>query len=265
MWSYSGGMRPTRVLPVLAAAALSLGLLAGCGQQAASDDLEPVAALTDDSFASTVSAAVADAGSAHVAIDGALMGMPLQLEGDVAGGDEPADLTASLASADGGIDVRLVDQVAYALVNPFTGGQFWRIDLTDSGDPLVAQLESFRESVDVDGLLDDLDGALSVEASGDDAVTLDGVETTAYAVTVDVEKLAESTDADLPSMPSAGTFTVYLGPDDLPRRVVADVAGAPVTIDFSAWGDPVEVDAPPADQVSDQSVSDLLGGFLGSR
>lgn len=247
-----------RVGAALAAAVVSLGLLAGCGSTDASADLRPVADLTDESFASTVGSAVADAGSAHVAAEGALLGMPVSVDGDVAGGGAPEDLLLALASADGALDVRLVDQVVYAKVDPFTGGRFLRVDLGDPDDPLAAQVESFTDMVDVDGLLDDLDGAVSVEPSGGAPVTIDGVETVAYDVTVDAARLGGPSRGA-----GAGTVTVYLGPDALPRRVVADRGGSPFTIDLSAWGEPVSVDAPPADEVSDQSASDLLGGLFG--
>lgn len=256
-------MRITHVLPALAAATLSLGLMAGCGQQTASTDVRSVAELTDDSFASTIASAVADAGSAHVAAEGTVMGMPVQLEGDIAGGGAAKDLALALASPDGGIDIRLVDQVVYAKADPFTGGQFLSVDLTDADDPLVQQMESFKDTVDVQGLLADLDGAISVEATGDEPQTLDGVETTAYAVTVDTAELSPSSESA--RVPRTIELTVLVGTDDLPRRIVMDAPGTPVTIDFSAWGEPVDVDAPAADQISEQSASDLLGGFLGTK
>lgn len=249
---------PTRVVTALAAATVSLGVLAGCGQTDVSSDLRPVAELTDDSFASTVASAVTDAGSAHVAAEGAVMGMPVTVEGDVAGGDAAGDLALALASDDEALGVRLVDEILYVKVDPFTGGQFLRADLTDPDDPLAALLQSFTDMADVDGVLEDLDGAISVERTGGEPVTLDGVETVAYTVTLDAAKVDGFTD-----VPGTGELTVYLGPDALPRRVVAESGGSPFTIDLSAWGDPVSVDAPPADQVSDQSVSDLFGGFLG--
>lgn len=252
-------MRITRVVPALAAATLSFGLLTGCGQQTAASDLRPVAELTEDSFVSSMTSAVTDAGSAHVSAEGTLMGMPLALEGDVTGGEERQDFALALTSADGGIDIRLVDQVAYAKVNPFTGGQFLSLDLTDAQDPLVAQLDSFTDKVDVESLLSDLHGAISVEAATDEGRTLDGVETTAYDVTVDTARLAKS---DVASRgPASIELTVYVGADDLPRRVVMDDGSSPITVDFSAWGEPVEVSAPSAGEISDQSASALLGGF----
>lgn len=255
-------MRIPRVLPVLAAATLSFGLLAGCGQQAASSDLRPVAELTEDSFATSIVSAVTDAGSAHVSAEGTLMGLPLALEGDVTGGEQPQDLALALASADGGIDIRLVDQVAYAKADPFTGGQFLSIDLTDSDDPFVAQLKSIGDKVDLGSLLADLDGAISVEAKGGEPETLDGVATTAYDVSVDTAKLPESDVAG--KGPASVDFTVHVGADDLPRRIVMDSSGTPFTVDFSAWGEPVDVAAPSADDISDQSVSSLLGEFAGA-
>lgn len=237
--------------------------MAGCGQQSASTDVRPVAELTDDSFASTVASAVADAGSAHVTAEGTVMGMPLELEGDVAGGETAGDLAFALASPDGGIDIRLADQVVYAKANPFTGGQFLSVDLTDADDPLVEQLESMKDKVDVQGLLDDLEGAISVEATGDEPQTLDGVETTAYAVTVDTAQLSTSSESH--RLPATIELTVHVGADDLPRRIGMDAAGAPVTIDFSAWGEPVDIEAPAADQISEQNASELVGGFLGTK
>ncbi len=255
-------MRFQKMLPVLAAATLSFGVLAGCGQPATSGDVRPVAELTDDSFASTIASAVGDAGSAHVAAEGTVMGMPLALEGDVAGGEKPSDFSVALASADGGIDIRLVDQVVYAKADPFTGGQFVRVDLTDEDDPLVAQLSSFKDTVDVQDLLADLEGAISVEASDAAPETIDGVETTAYVVTVDTAGLPESSGAK--RAPKTVELTVHVGPDDLPRRVTTDVGGSPFTVDFSAWGESVQVDAPAAGEISDQSASALLSGFIGA-
>ncbi len=256
-------MRISKALPVLAAATLSLGLLAGCGQQTSSDDVRQVAELTDDSFASTIASAVGDAGSAHVAAEGTIMGLPLALEGDVAGGGEPGDAVVGLASADGGIDIRLVDQVVYAKAAPFTGGKFLRVDLTDSDDPLVAQLESFKDSVDVKDLFADLEGAISVKASDAEPLTLDGVETTAYVVTVDTTQLPDSGTSGL--LPKSVELTVHVGADDLPRRIEMEASGTPLTVDFGAWGEPVDVSAPDAADISEQSASELLSGFLGAR
>jgi hypothetical protein len=53
---------------------------------------------------------------------------------------------------------------------------------------------------------------------------------------------------------------MFVGPDNLPRRMVTELAGAETTIDYSKWGEPVDIKAPPAKDVSDQDVSSLLSG-----
>lgn len=52
---------------------------------------------------------------------------------------------------------------------------------------------------------------------------------------------------------------MFVGTDDLPRRMVMPNAGGigTATQEYTAWGEPVSIEAPTADQITD--ASGLLG------
>jgi len=95
--------------------------------------------------------------------------------------------------------------------------------------------------------------------------TLDGQQVVHYWIDVDVEKLAaQQTDAmmksAMESLAKQGTKTLkyelWVRGDGLPAKFATQApvgAGKPVTVTvgFSDWGQPVNVQAPPADQVGE--------------
>ena len=72
-----------------------------------------------------------------------------------------------------------------------------------------------------------------------DPVTIDGVEATPF--TLKVESGGQS-----------ATITAYVGPDNLLRRVIGESGGAKVTINYTRWGDKVEVVPPTSDELAKQ-------------
>lgn len=93
-------------------------------------------------------------------------------------------------------------------------------------------------------------GAKSVTNKGPE--DLQGTPTTKYELSVDTAA-AEAGAGATPSPGSAeAIFTIWVDKDDLLRRISVPAEGSTVVVDYSGWGDPVEVVAPPADQV-DQS------------
>ncbi|AWB93429.1 hypothetical protein [Aeromicrobium chenweiae] len=106
------------------------------------------------------------------------------------------------------------------------------------------------------------DAVTSVEAKGDPE-TIDGVQAQPYEVTVDtsrVEAFAELPEASRSTIPKTLVYTMFLGPDDLLRRMTYGFGGMTGTIDLSQWGEPVDITPPPADELSDKSLSTLLKG-----
>ena len=49
----------------------------------------------------------------------------------------------------------------------------------------------------------------------------------------------------------SASYSLFVGPDDLPRRISVDLGGAPTTMDYSKWGEPVNIVAPTADELTE--------------
>ncbi|HEX9339033.1 MAG TPA: hypothetical protein VF892_24240, partial [Pseudonocardiaceae bacterium] len=99
--------------------------------------------------------------------------------------------------------------------------------------------------------------------------SVDGVATTHYSITVDVQKMiatmgGSNNAAEKQAMSQLGLksmpFDIWVNSDNLPVKITTDLAvgsmagaGAPsqvdVTVNYSHWGESVAIQAPPADQV----------------
>jgi len=89
--------------------------------------------------------------------------------------------------------------------------------------------------------------------------TLDGVRSTRYAIDVDLAKLIEAepdavVKGSLQALGKQGvtriSYQLWLDGQNLPAKVTTSFAGKVNSIRYSRWGEPVEVSAPPADQLS---------------
>lgn len=208
----------------------------------------------------------------------------LKMSGDEQFSPAPAldmklDLSGtSLPGATGTFETILVDNTIYENVGPsmaaMTGGKPWlKIDLKSVGSLAgmaggMAPLSSLNQSADPSQQMKLLLTSPNVKRVG--AQTVDGTPATHYAGDIDPARMAEATGqltADKVSalktaLQQAGITTehidVWLGNDDLP--VEFKVTGSSTTtgnlsvdMHFSNWGEPVNISAPPADQVADVS------------
>ena len=90
-------------------------------------------------------------------------------------------------------------------------------------------------------------GAKKVVSKG--AADLQGTPTTKYELTVDAKAAAAVLGADASPGAADPVYTVWVDGKDLLRRVSVTAEGQTLVIDYGQWGEPVEVVAPPADQV----------------
>ncbi len=191
-------------------------------------------------------------------------------------------------SGAGSAEVRVVDGVFYmdlgdlgAEAEELTDGKRWlKLDVSGLTGMLGDGAVSSESSNPVDGL-EALRGVSSdVTEVGTD--TLRGVETTHYRATIDLAKaLADAPpearadarelldDAGAPTIP----VDVWLDAQDRVRKYTMQVDGAAfgserstvaVTYEFYDFGAPVDVSAPPADEVADlgSMFEGMLDGFL---
>lgn len=249
----------TRVAAAAVALTATLALAACSGDDEPAQ--EPSASTSDDAtaaptgdeltrqdFTATVAAAMAEAGSVHVELDFGTVGATG--EGDIQIGSSADD--SALDVTVNGNAVVLVDGIFYVNLGQVSGGQYLQVD-PGAGGQFASSFGSLLEQANPASQLQLFDSALTdfrVDGAG---AEVDGVATTAYVLTLDPatvltpEQLALAGD----DVPDSVEVTILLGGDDLPRRVTTSVAGAEIEIDYSSWGEPVEISAPPADQVTD--------------
>lgn len=251
---------------VIAAGAAALLLAtAGCGGDdapgTAGEAPEPTrsvdppgAELTEKTFVSTVSGAMLEASTVRVdtAIDTA--SGPLTIEGTQQIGKKLTDTALDITLSGPQLSGRmiLVDGSLFIDLGPITENDYVEIDLENSGPGS----ESFEQ------LLDSTDTAAAVEALGG-AITglrsvgsqdLDGVATTKYELRVDTAKALGNQDLppdSLAQLPKTLTYRMWVGDDDgLLRRLTFETLGSTTTMTLSQWGEPVDIAAPPAAQIS---------------
>ena len=264
-------MRLTKIAAGAAALVLSTALIAGCGDKedkSSSDKakdtiskIEPTSELTKDNFAEQIGAAMVKAGTVHVKMTSG-GSLPLQAEGDQITGATAADSKMALTMSVSGMkmDMRLIDSKLYINMDQLTQGKFTVIDLTDKSDPMVEQFGSLAEQTDLAKQFEDFGAAVTKFEKVNGGEKIDGVDTTAYDITMNAKKLAEAQGQDAAGMPETFTYRFFIGEDNLVRRMSIDVMGQKLTMDFSDWGKKVSIEAPKASEITDVDLSKLMSG-----
>lgn len=264
------------IMPVVIVLAVGLTLSAcgdkkdETGQAGTSSSGKPSVAdggLTKATFVKAIIQAQAKARTSHVSMDLAMAGQAVAAEGDVKVGTtaEGTSMTLTMdmgATGAGTLDMRLVDQVFYMNFGPLTQDKFVKVDLTDENDPIGKQYGRILDQMDPSKQLEQFSRAVKSFEKKGQAKNLDGVQAQPYVVTIDTAKIDGFSDlggAGAGALPATIAYTMFIGPDNLPRRVVTDVSGAKVSLDYSRWGEPVDITAPGDDEVSDKNLSELLG------
>ncbi|HPU12619.1 MAG TPA: hypothetical protein PLQ19_02360 [Aeromicrobium sp.] len=265
-------------LVALVAAVMLVGLSAcggsadSAGSEAKAKDAETVAApakddpLTKENFVERLSAAQLKAKSAQMKMTTSAGGSDMTMNG-VVGIDEDVTKSKTKLTLDmgtGKMEVRMVDGMMYLSMGELTGNKFIKIDLNDPKDPLRDQYGSLADQADPEAQLKVFrDALVKFDNQGKDGGQIDGVDTTRIVMVLDTSKVLkgkgdEATKA-LGQMPKELEYVIYVGPDDLMRRMTMTVAKSDTTIDWSNWGEPVDVKAPSKDQITD--ASSLMSSF----
>ena len=259
---------------VLAIAAAGL-VLAGCGSSGSGANGDGVGkpadtSLTEANFITTITAAQKKAKTSHIAMTIDASGQKIKADGEYAVGATAADAKAALkmdlsSLGVGNIEVRLLDQNFYLNFGPMSNNKFAKIDLTDKSNPIAKQYGGLVDQLDPAKQLGQFKKALKSVKKKGAAVSIDGVEAQPYELVVDTTQLEGlgslgglGTGAGA-KLPDSLTYTMFVGPDNLPRRLVSDAAGSQVTVDYSKWGESVDIKAPSKDEITDSSMLDQLG------
>jgi hypothetical protein len=275
-------MRRIATLAVASVSALAL-VLTGCSDKTAgssqgggSGDGGSEAANSLFALAQQVGDQTDKSSTAHMEFTGGAAQMQIKGEGDMQlGGENPAIAMDMDAGSTGKMSIVLLDGVLYMKLPAglTQSDKPWiKIDSKDKSNPMAQALGSItdqmRKNADPRAALEQFKDAGTIESS--DQVELNGEQTTHYKIKVDVHKLAENQkdatlkkamqqaiDSGLKDFP----VELWVNGDDLPVRLSIQMPttdptsgkAVPVNVqvDYSKWGEPVNIQAPPADQVGE--------------
>jgi len=155
-------------------------------------------------------------------------------------------------------EIRIVDGAAYMNMGALTQNKFF--DLAEMGGG-AADVTALLDQVNPEAQMAVFETAIEDFSAEPDAEKIDGVSTTKVTLTLNTKRLmaatpqlAEQDASVLESLGETMQYVMFVGSDDLPRRIVAPGLGdATTTINYSAWGEPVSVSAPNADELADAS------------
>ncbi|MFI7675319.1 hypothetical protein [Actinophytocola sp. NPDC049390] len=233
-----------------------------------------VAAASLADLAKSIGEQTSETNTAHMKITADAAGQELSGEGDMKMGAAEVAMSMDMTTPQGSISMVLVDNVFYIKMptgQELEPGKPWlKIDPNDD-NPMAKALggmtEQMSKNADPRATLEQFEKAGEITDSKEEE--LNGEQTMHYTVTVDVEKLAESQED--PSMKSAMDqaikaglkdfpMDVWINSDDLPVRVKLDMPtpnpatgkteSVKMQIDYTDWGKPVDVTAPPAGEVA---------------
>ena len=190
--------------------------------------------------------------TAHVTMKVASSSGDMDGEGDMEmSGDKLAmAMTMSIPALGGGdAEVRLVDGFMYMKMPGETGGKFIKLDLSDPSGPL-ASLGSLTDAFDPSKSFDMFaEGLTRVVDLGED--DLDGEDLDHYRLTVDTSKVEAF--KGLPgasSIPKTLEYDIWVDDDFRMRGMDMDLPTGDTSVRYTDLGEPVDIEAPPASQVT---------------
>lgn len=233
-----------------------------------------VAAASLADLAKSIGEQTADTNTAHMKISADAAGQKLSGEGDLRMSEQDSAMSMDMTTPEGTMSMVLLDNVFYIkLPTELEPGKSWlKIDANDKSNPMAQALggmtEQMSKNADPRATLEQFEKAGEITDTKEEE--LDGKQTTHYTITVDVEKLAQNQED--PTMKSAMDeaiksglkdfpVDVWINEDDLPVRFKMDMptpdpttgksTSVKMQIDYSDWGKPVDITAPPAGEVAE--------------
>jgi hypothetical protein len=235
----------------------------GSSSTASPPSSSPAISPTATALFARVSAALKKVGSLHVAISATLGTESINAAGDEAltnGTLTAADITENVAGQ-GGFRLIILDEQTYAQLPASMNhtGKPWVLVSPNSANPLVrglaATLDQLKSSASVTAIAQFAPAATGVTDKGSDDVG--GVPAAHYGFTVEVAKLPGTFPAKA-ALQQAGLVAIpvelWIDAQGRPVKITQHLAVSGQTSDTSVlatgYDKPVDIVAPPADQVS---------------
>lgn len=253
-------------LHVVLLVGLLMGFLAACGS-------EPEK-LTAKTLFPQVSKAQLKAGSSHISMTlTAADGQKFASRGQMKLGARAQDTAMAMTvNGDTGglgtVELRLVDRAFYISLGALTQNKFVKIDLTDKSNPVARQFGEIIQNVDPARQVRQYEKAITKFDASGTPKEIDGVQAQPYKISVDPAKADQFKQLDQAALPDSINFTLYVGPDDLPRRMVSMIPSQSGTtklqLDYTKWGEKVTIAAPSKAMITEDSLLNRLGRPAGT-
>jgi hypothetical protein len=231
-----------------------------------------VAAASVADLAKSIGDKTVDKSSAHMKLTANAAGQDISGEGDLKFGDADAAMMMDMATPEGNLSMVLLDAVLYIkLPQELEPGKAWiKIDSSSNSElakALGSMTDQMSKNADPRATLEEFEKSGEITDTKEEE--LDGQQVTHYTITVDVQKMADN-QAD-PTMKTAMDeaikgglkdfpVDVYINEEELPVRIALEMPtpdatgktqSVKMTIDYSKWGEPVDITAPSADQIAE--------------
>lgn len=233
----------------IAVVAISSTSLAACGSSSSSPTkTAKYTPLTQANFTASMVDAVKNKHSVREVTTSD--GVTRTIEFDNSGGATVLRITEPVPAGKtwtaGTLEMIVIGNDLYAHKTPGKTGDKWRKYPTSAVD--LSKLTSGQGKIDagsmVSGLTKGVTGFKYVGPS-----TIDGAKVQQYRVTITAAATGQNLgSADLGAN-SPVTESIYLNQDNTLRRVVVETPLGNTTVDFTKWGEPLGITAPPASQV----------------
>jgi hypothetical protein len=272
------------VKKILVSVAVSSVLLAACAKGSAPAPVNPKDAVLDSM------AAVYEAGTLHedlkMSVSAAGESLSISGEADIDNEHKRVDMTMDLGMLGGEMEILMDGGVMYMRSPMFqdAGTEWVSMDPSKMDPAAAAQFGGFGAgTTDPSAYVGLFAGVFDVKVSGEEE--LKGVPTTHYVGTIDLKKVlkgfsdvvGEHADAATKKQLKAAVkqfeslgidekipFEIWIDAEGLPRRQRitmdfgklvpgADEASMEMTVDFSDFGKPVDIDIPPPSEVTDMT------------
>ncbi|MEN8708226.1 MAG: hypothetical protein ABF306_19000 [Nocardioides marinisabuli] len=224
-------------------------------------DLEAGDTVPNQEFVDLMTSSFEDSTTARTTMTSETAGVEVRAEGvvDYTSGTPAVQMTMTSAEmGDEPIEMIMVDNVIYMQV-PDLGGKYLSMDLDEPGNPLGPMM---TDSMDPSKQAEMMEAGLeSVTFVGEEDV--DGESMERYTAVVDPSATLRDMEGleDLPQdmLPEEMSYDVWFDDEGHMRRMVVEMGDLGATdMRMDDWGTEVDIEAPPAKQVT--TMKDMMGG-----
>lgn len=197
------------------------------------------------SLVAALKAATKDATTAHVTMAMDASGEKISMVGDTKlDPSSPAMRMAMDMGSQMKLDMVLVDGKVYMKGFPGLAANKWAV--VDSSSTVGKQLAESLNQADPSKMYDQFDKAVTnVKYIGED--TVDGDKTYKYDLTLDSKAIEATMPAEQKGqLPKTLSYLVWVDEKDHLRKVVFSLMGVDAEMTMSKYGEPVDIQAPPA-------------------